>query len=131
VGKLVLVGEAGGGDGLDGGEEFDVCGVDTRGAGQRSVRELVVVAIVAELGSAFGAELEVGLVLLIEERILRGKARGEGVWAKAAVVQRARTAGRRRMYGNDSRGADRLSSAGEEQSQATKEQTRRGRRTGC
>jgi hypothetical protein len=126
VGKLVLVGEAGGGDGLDGGEEFDVCGVDTRGAGQRSVRELVVVAIVAELGSAFGAELEVGLVLLIEERILRGKARGE-----RGRLGEGSGGGMRRMYGNDSRGADRLSSAGEEQSQATKEQTRRGRRTGC
>ena len=74
VGELILLGEAGGGDGFEAGEKGLVGGVPAGDAGERVVVELVVVAVVAVGGGALGGVLEVGLILLFEESVLGGEA---------------------------------------------------------
>ncbi len=75
MGKDVLLGKAGGRDGLEAGEKFLVRGVLALGFGQGDVVELVVVAIVAVRGRGFRRGFQVGLILLLKERVLRGNSR--------------------------------------------------------
>jgi hypothetical protein len=80
MGKDVLLGEAGGRDGLEAGEEFLVGGVVTVGFGQGDVVQLVVVAIIAVRGRGLRRGFQVRLILLFKERILRGNARCREAW---------------------------------------------------
>ena len=70
VGEDVLLGEVGGGDGLEAFEEGDVGGVATADGCERAVGELIVVAIVSVGGGALRGVLEIGLIELFEESIL-------------------------------------------------------------
>ena len=78
VGEEVLLGEAGGGDGLEAGEVGDVGGVAAGDGAEGAVGELVVVAIVSVGGGALGGFFEVGLVELFEESVLGGEAGVDG-----------------------------------------------------
>ena len=78
VGKHVLLGEAGGGDGLEAREKFLVRGVLALDFGQGRVVQLVVVAIVSVGGRGFRRGLQVGLILLFKERVLRGQSGRDG-----------------------------------------------------
>ena len=78
VGESVLVGEAGGGDGLKARQEILVGLMALGDGGERVVGELVVVAIVAEGRGALGKVAEIGFVLFIEESVLRRQSIGDG-----------------------------------------------------
>jgi hypothetical protein len=67
---------------------------------RRIVSELDVVAVVAERGAALGKVDEVGLVLLVEQRILRGKPIRYWLWVCAkreAVIVRTNRLRRSRV----------------------------------
>src|SRR5258708_13787088 len=77
VGKLVLVGESSARDGFKPGEEGLIRLVVLGDGVERTVGELVVVAVVSECASALGKTAEIGLVLLFKKRILGGEAVGD------------------------------------------------------
>ena len=77
MGKLVLVGEAAGGNGLEARQEFAIGFVSLNDSGKRVVGELVVIAIIAESGGALREIAELGFVVFVEKRILRGEVVGD------------------------------------------------------
>src|SRR3954453_7496308 len=77
LGELVLIGKAGGCDGLQSPQEVRVGLVPLLDGGKRVVSELVVVAIVTESGCALRKIAEIGFVLLVKERVLCGEAVGD------------------------------------------------------
>ena len=79
VGELILVGEAGGGDGLDASQEASVDFVALGNGCEGNVVELVVVAIVAVVRGAFGIVAEVRFVLFVEQGVLGGDPVGDGL----------------------------------------------------
>jgi hypothetical protein len=74
MGKFVLVGEAGGWNGAKPGEKTRIRFVALHNGFERILRKSVVVAIVAESCGSLRKVAEVGFVLLVEKRILRGEA---------------------------------------------------------
>src|SRR5271156_5653408 len=81
VGKLALIGEAGGGDGVEAGEEGLVYLFAVGDGGEGVVGEFIVEAVVAVGGGAVGIVAEVGFVLLVEEGVLGD----EAVWERLGV----------------------------------------------
>ena len=79
MGKLVLIGKSVGGNGREAREEILVGLVALSDGGEGVFSEFVVVAVVAVRSGALGIAAQVGLVLLVEERVLRGKAIGDGL----------------------------------------------------
>ena len=78
--QLILVGETGSRDCLEPGQEGFVGLVVFGNGSERVVRQLVVVTIVAEGGRALRKVAEIGLVLLVENRILGGDAVGNRLY---------------------------------------------------
>ena len=75
--KLILVGKARRRDGFDPLQERFVGLMPPPDGIEGIVVELIVVAVVAKSGGALGKITEIALVLLVEERVLRGEAFGE------------------------------------------------------
>src|ERR1700675_1515251 len=72
--ELVLVGESGSSDGLDTPQKALVRFMVLRDSIERVVIELVVIAVVAEGRGALGEIAQFGLVVVVEDSILRGNA---------------------------------------------------------
>jgi hypothetical protein len=89
VRQLVLFRKTGGGYGVEAAEKALVGGLLAPERRRRNVVELIVVAVVADRGGAFRMRLEISLVLLFEQRVLRRNARGERIRILGGGAQRA------------------------------------------
>src|ERR1700677_2708960 len=93
VGKEILVAKTFGRKCLEASKELLIREMLALGLSHRYVIELVVVAIVPVRGRSFRRGLQVRLILLLKQRVLRGEARSDG-------VDRSRESGRSEKQGN-------------------------------
>jgi hypothetical protein len=77
VGKLILVGKTGGGDGLKAREEGTVGLIAAGDGGERIVGELIVITVISKSGGALRETAKFSFVVFVKEGVLRGESIGE------------------------------------------------------